>query len=161
MTTPTIRRIAQVATLLVAIVILYVTLTPEPPHWGTFMASATATPATPGALAPSLSPPPGWTLEEEEAVGHALLFALLGLFVSLWYATSAAARRSPQRTLIMVMLGMWLFGGLTEWAQSLTPTRSAQLSDLVFDVLGAFVGFLGGSVIWRLLLTRTLNPRKS
>ena len=160
MTPLKLRRGAQVATLLVAIAILYVTLAPEPPHWGTFMADATATPATPGALAPSLSPPPGWMLEEEEAAGHALLFALLGLFISLWYATSPAARRAPQRTLVMVMLGMWLFGGLTEWAQSVTPTRSAQLSDLAFDVLGAFVGFLGGSALWRLLLTRTLNPRR-
>ena len=156
-----LRRGAQVATLLVAIAILYVTLTPEPPHWGTFMASATATPATPGALAPSLSPPPGWSQEEEEAAGHTLLFALLGVCVSLWYATSAAARRAPQRTLVMVMLVMWLFGGLTEWAQSVTPTRTAQLSDLLFDVLGAFAGFLGGSVLWRLLLTRTLKPPRS
>ncbi len=72
--------------------------------------------------------------------------------VALWYATSAAARRAPQRTLVMTLLALWLFGGLTEMAQELTDTRSAQLSDLFFDVVGALIGFLGGAVVWRFVL---------
>ena len=139
-----------------AVLILYVMLAPEPPHWGT-LTHLTGDPATPA----SLAPPPGWTSEEEGAAGHAALFALLGVFVALWYATSIGARRSPRRTLLMVMAALWLFGGLTELAQGLTPTRAPELSDLGFDVLGAFVGFLGGGFAWRLLLTRLVRPSHS
>lgn len=145
------QRGSLIAIVLVAAVIGYVTLAPEPPHWGTLIPGPEA--AETG-VPPQLAPPPGWTTAEEEAVGHAVLFALLGAVVSLWYATSAAARRAPRRTLVMTMLGLWLFGGLTELAQELTATRSAELSDLFFDVVGAFIGFFGGALVWRFVLTR-------
>jgi uncharacterized membrane protein YczE len=151
MSARTLHRFSWVMIALVAIAIGYVTLAPEPPHWGTLIPGPDA--AQTG-VPPQFAPPPGWTAAAEEAVGHALLFGLLGAVVALWYATSAAARRAPQRTLVMTLLALWLFGGLTEMAQELTDTRSAQLSDLFFDVVGALIGFLGGAVVWRFVLTR-------
>lgn len=129
--------------------ILYATLSTAPPHLGALptLAAARDTPA--GAALPA------WTEAEEEAAAHAALFAVMGAAAALWYATSDRASRSPRRTLLMVMLALWLFGGLTEVAQGLlTSTRTPSTSDVAFDVLGAFTGFLGGSAVWRLLLSR-------
>ena len=151
MSTRTLHRASLIAIVLVAAGIGYVTLPPEPPHWGTLIPGPSA--AETG-VPPGLAPPPGWTPAVEEAVGHALIFGLLGAVAALWYATSAAARRSPRRTLAMTLLALWLFGGLTEMVQELTDTRSAQLSDLFFDVAGAFIGFFGGALVWRFVLTR-------
>lgn len=121
-----LRRLAQAATALSAAVILYATLTPSPPH--------------PGGM-------PDWA-------AHFLLFAALGAPVALWYAASDAARRSPQRVLVMVLLMFWLFGGATEAAQGPIEGRAPALSDWAFDLLGAIAGFMGGGAAWRLLLGR-------
>ena len=146
----TLRRLAQVATAASAALILYLTLSPAPPRLGTVPHFTTAR-DTPAAAAR----PPVWTDDEEDAAGHATLFAVMGAAAALWYATSDRASRSPRRTLLMVMLALWLFGGMTEVAQGLfTTTRTPQLSDLAFDVLGAFTGFLGGSAVLRLLFSR-------
>ena len=155
-----LQRVAQIAVVLTAVAIAYVTLAPAPPHWGTVLPPAPSAAAQ--GIPPSLSPPPGLSAWEEEAIGHALLFFVLGAGASLWYATSEAARRAPQRTLVMTMLLLWLFGGVTEAAQGLTATRSPQLADLAFDVLGALLGFVAGGLFWRLLLTRSVRgPRPS
>ena len=127
-----LHRIALGSIVLIGIVILYITLVPEPPHWGSVMPSE-----FPGNLGvgrpPQLAPPPGWTPDEEEAVGHSLMFFALGVASALWYATSAAARRAPQRTLLMTMVTLWLFAGISEALQGFTATRAPQLSDLAFQ----------------------------
>ncbi|MFA7248885.1 MAG: VanZ family protein [Dehalococcoidia bacterium] len=154
----TLRRVSQAATALAALVILYVMLTPDPPRLSRLLhvdAPATAPVAAPAAApAASPAPAPRWTDQDEEDAGHAALFALLGASAALWYATSDAARRAPQRTLLTYMLALWLFGGLTELAQTFTETRTASLSDVGFDVIGAIAGFLAGGAAWRLLLRR-------
>ena len=160
MTRRALSRASLAGIVLAALAIAYITLAEEPPHWGSLLPQGEV--AQSQGLPPELSPPPGWTKEEEEAAGHALLFGLLGVAASLWYATSDAARRAPQRTLAMTLLALWLFGGITEVGQDLlTESRTAQLSDLAFDVLGALLGFFGGSVLWRLLLARFVRPSSS
>ena len=121
-----LRRVAQAATAASAALILFATLTPDPPD--------------PGGM-------PDW-------MAHLGLFGLIGASAALWYATSDQARRSPQRALIGVMLALWLFGGLTELAQGATTTRDPSLSDVAFDVVGAVTGFLLGGVLWRSVLAR-------
>ncbi|MEX2446285.1 MAG: VanZ family protein [Dehalococcoidia bacterium] len=123
---PALRRLAQVATAFSAAIILYATLTPSPEN--------------PSGM-------PDWA-------AHLVLFTALGAAAALWYATSDAARRGPRRALFMVVLALWLFGGLTELAQGRVEGRTMALSDLGFDVLGAVLGFIGGSVLWRMLLAR-------
>ena len=152
-----LNRISLAALALLAVVILYITLAPEPPHWGSVMPSEFPGNTADG-RAPQLAPPPGWTPGEEESVGHALMFAVLGAASALWYATSGAARRSPRRALLMTMTALWLFAGMSEALQGFTPTREPELIDLAFDVFGAFLGFLGGGLAWRLLLTRIVRP---
>ena len=122
----TLRRLAQAATASSAVVILYATLTPSPPD--------------PAGM-------PDW-------LGHLVLFGALGVPASLWYATSEAARRAPQRALVMVILALWLFGGATEVAQGAVPGRTPALSDWAFDLVGAVAGFVGGGAAWRALLAR-------
>ena len=136
-----------------AALILYLTLSSQPPQLGTVTASVVQVVA-PASVPASKTPPRPWSEAEEDVAGHAIAFALLGGSVALWYATSDRARRAPQRTLLATMLGLWLFGGLTEYAQSFIPTRGASLSDLGLDVLGAFVGFLAGGAVWRVVLAR-------
>lgn len=121
-----LRRLAQAATALSAALILYATLTPSPPDPITV---------------------PDWA-------AHFLLFAALGASAALWYATSEAARRAPVRALVMVLLLLWLFGGITEVAQEVIPSRTPALSDWAFDLLGAVAGFMLGGAVWRLLLGR-------
>ncbi len=121
-----LRRLAKIATAFSAVVILFATLVPNAPDPG---------------------PVPDWLL-------HVLLFMSMGFPAALWYATSDYSRRAPQRALLTVILTLWLFGGLTELAQSLTETRSASFSDLASDVFGALVGFIIGGMVWRWLLRR-------
>ena len=121
-----LRLLAQVATLGSVALILFATLAPQPPD--------------PGGI-------PDW-------LAHFVLFMLSGASVALWYATSDQARRSPRRSLLVAMLALWLFGGLTEIAQGATATRDPSLADLAFDVAGALLGFLLGGALWRALLSR-------
>ncbi len=122
----TLRRWAQAATLASAALILYATLAPSPPD--------------PAGI-------PDW-------LAHLALFACIGASAALWYATSDEARRSPRRALLVVLLALWLFGGLTEVAQGATTTRDPSISDLAFDVAGAVGGFIVGGVLWRAVLGR-------
>ncbi len=120
-----LRTLAQAGTAVAALFILYATLAPSPAH-------------------------PRWL---PDWGAHFLLFAILGVPAALWYATSAGARRTPQRLLAMAILGLWLFGGLTEVAQG-PVGRDPELSDWAWDVVGAVAGFVAGGALWRLLLGR-------
>ena len=123
-----LRRLAQAGTAVAALVILYATLTPSPEH-------------------------PRWL---PDWGAHFLLFVILGVPTALWYATSEGARRAPQRVLAMAILGLWLFGGLTEVAQGQIG-RDPEFSDWLWDVGGAIAGFVAGGAVWRLVLGR--EPR--
>jgi VanZ family protein len=84
-------------------------------------------------------------------VGHFGIFALLGVALAGVFATSQMARRSPRRSLIMLLLVLWIFAAITEIGQSYID-REASLADWGADMAGAVVGLLGGGVLLRLLL---------
>ena len=97
---------------------------------------------------------PGCPLGVPCAVGHLVAFALLGVPVALRFATSEAARRSPRRSLAMVVLAIWLLATGTELAQGWVDGRDPDLGDWVADMLGAFAGLIAGSAGLRWLLAR-------
>lgn len=86
-------------------------------------------------------------------LGHFVTFVALGLALAGWFATSAAARRSPRRVLVMLLLALWLFAALDEMAQSLVG-RGTELEDWLLDMAGALVGLFGGSALLRLAMRR-------
>jgi hypothetical protein len=84
-------------------------------------------------------------------LGHAVTFAALGFAAGAWYASSEAARRAPRRTLVAIVLAIWILAALDEQAQEFVG-RNAELSDWLVDMAGAIAGLLGGSALLRLLL---------
>ena len=88
------------------------------------------------------------------AAAHVMLFAVLGVPVALRYATSEAARRSPVRVLLMVVLAIWLFAALDEMAQGSVDGRDPALEDWVADMAGAILGLMLGSLLLRWWLRR-------
>ena len=84
---------------------------------------------------------------------HFGLFAALGVPIAARFATSEAARRSPRRTLGMVVLAFWLFAAGGEIAQGWVEGRDPQLFDWVADMAGALTGLLVGSTALRWLLS--------
>ena len=88
------------------------------------------------------------------AAGHFLLFAILGVALTARYAASDAARRSPRRVLLMMVLAVWIFAAADELAQTPIEHRSAELVDWLADMAGAITGMLLGSVILRRTITR-------
>ena len=119
----TLRHLAQAGTVVIALVIVYLTLAPSADR-------------------------PVWL---PDGAAHVLLFVGLGVPAALWYATSEGTRRAPRRLLAMALLGLWLFGGLTEVAQGQFG-RDPALSDWFFDVTGAVAGFVAGGLLWRRVL---------
>lgn len=83
-------------------------------------------------------------------LGHFVLFGALGVALGVRYATSGAARRSPRRVLMALLLSMWLFAALDELAQDWVG-RDAQLGDWMADMAGALLGIFGGSALLRWL----------
>ena len=92
------------------------------------------------------------------AVGHLALFAVLGASLSGWYATSAYARRSPARTLLMLVLALWIFAAADELAQPYVG-RVADLDDWMLDMVGALIGLFGGGAALR-FARRYLGSRR-
>ena len=82
---------------------------------------------------------------------HFAIFAALGAVIAARYATSDAARRSPQRVLGMVVLVIWVFAAATEMGQGWVEGREPQLIDWVANMAGAVCGLLLGSAALRLL----------
>ncbi len=89
------------------------------------------------------------------AAGHFALFALLGAAAAVRFAVSEAARRSPRRSLAMVVLALWLFAAAGELAQGAIDGRDSDLADWAVDMAGALTGlFLGGALLRGLLRLR-------
>jgi VanZ family protein len=106
-------------------------------------------------LVTTLSPqgaPTAATFGLDDLQAHFLLFAALGAGAAPGFAASDLARRSPRRALLMTLLAFWIFAALTELGQGPVEGRDPSLSDWLADMSGALVGFLGGSVLLRLLL---------
>jgi hypothetical protein len=85
------------------------------------------------------------------ALGHLGSFAVLGVAIGGWYATSEAARRSPVRVLLMTLLALWLFAALDEIAQPRVG-RDANFEDWALDMAGAVIGMFAGSAALRAVL---------
>jgi VanZ family protein len=83
-------------------------------------------------------------------LGHAVTFSALGIALGAWYASSDAARRAPRRTLVMLLLAVWILAAADEQAQQFVG-RDAQLSDWLLDMAGALAGMFGGSALLRLV----------
>lgn len=76
-----------------------------------------------------------------DLLGHALLYAVLGLFVK------RALRKghpflSPAACITFSVLFCVLYGITDELHQAFVPSRSAELSDLVHDAIGGLIGSL-------------------
>ena len=87
-------------------------------------------------------------------LGHFVVFLVLGVAAAGLYATAAAARRSPRRVLLMIVLAIWLFAALDEFAQEAVIGRGAQFGDWLADMLGALSGLIAGSFLLRRLVRR-------
>jgi VanZ family protein len=121
-----LRSVGRIATVLAVAVILYLTLTPSPPSSG---------------------PLPDY-------LAHFALFGLLGGTSAIWYATSDLARLAPRRTLIALLLVLWIFAAATELGQEFILDRHVDQGDWIANVIGAIGGVFAGSVLARLLLER-------
>ena len=84
---------------------------------------------------------------------HFGLFAGFGVAIAARYATSEAARRSPQRALGMVALAIWVFAAATEIGQGWVDGRDPELLDWLANMAGAVFGLLLGSTALRWLLS--------
>jgi VanZ family protein len=90
-----------------------------------------------------VAPPPGANLFElADKVGHAIAYfatTLSFLFAAVWRPGRGEGRFSH--------LGKWFpvaaiaAGGIVEVLQGLTPTREAQVADLVAEVIGCGLAF--------------------
>ena len=109
------------------------------------VAAALAVTLAPGGWADPAAPVP-------DAAWHLLVFAALGASLALAYATSEAARRSPRRTLVMVLLAIWLVAASTELLQERIPGRQPELADWAASVSGGVLGFLLAGPALRALL---------
>lgn len=82
------------------------------------------------------------TAEQASWLLHAALFALLGAALSLWFASTDTARGAPRRTLLAMLLAVWLFAAADELAQGFVEGREASLGDWIADMAGFLAGFL-------------------
>ena len=85
-------------------------------------------------------------------LGHAALYALLGLALAVRFAASDVARRSPARALGMIVLAIWILAAGTELAQARVPGRAPELVDWLADMAGALIGLAVAGPLMRLLL---------
>ncbi len=85
-------------------------------------------------------------------LGHAVLYALLGLALAVRFAASDVARRSPARVLGMIVLAIWIFAAGAELAQARVPGRAPELGDWLADMAGALIGLAVAGPLMRLLL---------
>jgi len=155
-----LHRLVMLGMLAMAATILWVTLTPDPPHLPAvprFTAAPTATGTT--EAVPSRWTAVEWDAQDEEAVGHSALFVGMGAFAALWVATLPEGR-SRVRGLLFALIAVYTLGGLTELAQGLTATRTASLTDLEWDAIGGTVGVAVGWLLSWVLLARTKPARR-
>ncbi|HEU4640984.1 MAG TPA: VanZ family protein [Gemmatimonadaceae bacterium] len=66
-------------------------------------------------------------------------FTMYGIFA--WLSTRSFARPGRlARVVVLVVLGVSLFGAMDEWHQQFIPGRSMELLDWMADTLGALAG---------------------
>jgi VanZ family protein len=70
--------------------------------------------------------------ELTDAIGHVIL---CGILTWLWYQALRASSRHAYALSIAVAIGLGL-GIVTEWAQSVVPSRGASLLDVLANALG-------------------------
>ena len=85
-------------------------------------------------------------------LGHAVLYALLGVALAVRFAASDVARRSPARALGMIVLAIWILAAGTELAQARVPGRAPELVDWLVDMAGALIGLAVVGPVMRLLV---------
>jgi len=76
--------------------------------------------------------------------GHAVFFTILSFLVA-----NAIARYRPRRLWWWTIVLVSIFGIVDELAQSMVPLRSPSMADLVADVVGAFAGAVGWTILAR------------
>jgi VanZ family protein len=132
-----LRRASEVAIVLMVALILVTSLSPV----GSFAADPIRRSALEGSAI---------DYDVLRAVGHGVLYALLGFAAAVRFAVSDYARRSPSRALAMMLLVIWLLAGGSEAMQSYVPGRAPELTDWLVDMAGAIVGLAvaGPAIRW-------------
>lgn len=97
------------------------------------------------------------TREQASWLLHGALFGLLGVSLSLWFASSSAGHRSPMRTLAMLVLVVWIFAAATEFAQGRIDGRDASVVDWIADMVGVLAGLLLAPMLLRPLFRLLLR----
>jgi VanZ family protein len=132
-----LRRISEVAIVLMVALILVTSLSPG--------GSLAADPIRRSALEGSAI-----DYDALRAVGHGVLYALLGFAAAARFAVSDYARHSPYRALAMTLLAIWLLAGGSEAMQGNVPGRAPELTDWLVDMAGAIIGLAlaGPAIRW-------------
>lgn len=81
---------------------------------------------------------------DRSTVGHAVFFTIFSFLVA-----NAIARYRPRRLWWWTIVLVSIFGIVDELLQSLVPLRSPSMADLIADVVGAFVGAIGWTILAR------------
>jgi VanZ family protein len=81
----------------------------------------------------------GW-----DKLNHALAFSALALSGRFGFP-------GPRWRALAIALGLLAFGILIEAVQSFLPTRSAELDDVIADVVGIGIGLLAAAVATKLM----------
>ncbi len=79
---------------------------------------------------------PTFELPAADKLGHAALYAVLGLLIMR--AMRAQARRVWPA--VVALAGVAVFGAVDEWHQRLVPGRSTELADWLADMVGGAIG---------------------
>jgi VanZ family protein len=111
-----------------------------PVLWAAFILLLTS---VPGTYLPRVS---FLTFLSSDKLVHGTMY---GIFA--WLATRALVRggRPLGQTILVVMLGIAIFGVLDEWHQQFIPGRSMDLFDWMADLSGAFIGTFTAAVALR------------
>lgn len=98
-----------------------------PVGWAAFILALTS---IPGSAVPDVG------VSSADKLVHVLLYGILGAFV----ARAAWDPAHPVRSVVMVAIGVSLFGAVDELHQSIIPGRSADALDWLADTIGGMTG---------------------
>jgi VanZ family protein len=105
-----------------------------PALWAALLLTATSVPV------PNVGAPGG-----SDKVVHVLLYAVLAFLVARALPPTGRTRER----LLLVLVGVSLFGYVDEWHQQFIPGRAQDHMDWIADTVGGILGLLVASTQWR------------